>query len=173
MASSSSTYRSFAARFETMEAPFLQRETTLQMPGPWFPRGYVIPKEFLAKEDLHQGKKKSVDAANEKDDTDCISNLPSSPVEEDPSDESIHQGSLTFYPNPPEAEKEDSPLSTADDPAVLIRWHYHLGHLTFAKLKQLALKGKILKKLALLNTPQVCWMSLWRDDQDSLARQRV
>jgi hypothetical protein len=27
-------------------------------------------------------------------------------------------------------------------------WHYHLGHLSFPKLKQLALNGKILKKLA-------------------------
>ena len=154
MASSSSTYSSFAATFETMEAPFLQRETNLQLPGPWFPREYVIPKEFVAKEDLHQGEKKSVDAANEKDHTDCISNLPSSPVEEDPSDESIRRGSLTVYLNPPEAEKEDSPLSATDDPAVLIRWHYHLGHLTFAKLKQLALNGNILKKLALLNPPK-------------------
>jgi hypothetical protein len=154
MASSSSTYRSFAATFETMEAPFFQRETTLQLPGPWFPRENVIPEEFVAKEDLHQGEKKSVDAANEKDDTDCISNLPSSPVEEDPSNESIRRGSLTFYLNRPEAEKEDSPLSAADDPAELMWWHYRLGHLTFAKLKQLALNGKILKKLALLNPPK-------------------
>ncbi len=90
MASSSSTYRSFAATFETMETPFFQRETTLQLPGPWFLREYVILEEFVAKEDLHQGKKKSFDAANEKDYTDCISNLPSSPVEEDASDKSIH-----------------------------------------------------------------------------------
>ncbi len=68
MASSSSTYRSFAATFETMEAPFLQRETTLQLPGPWFLREYIIPEEFVAKEDLHQGEMKSADAANEKDD---------------------------------------------------------------------------------------------------------
>ncbi len=37
MASSSSKYRSFAATFEAMEAPFFQRETTFQLPGPWFP----------------------------------------------------------------------------------------------------------------------------------------
>jgi hypothetical protein len=55
MASSSSTYRAFAATFEAMEAPFFWRETTLQLPGPRFPREYVIPKEFVAKEDLHQG----------------------------------------------------------------------------------------------------------------------
>ncbi len=96
-----------------MEAPFFQRETTLQLPGPWFPREYVIPKEFVAKEDLHQGEKKSVDAAHEKDDTD----LSSPPVEEDPSYESIRQGSLTFSLTSPEAGKEDSPLSAADDPA--------------------------------------------------------
>jgi hypothetical protein len=137
-----------------MEALFFQRETTLQLPGPRIPREYVIPEEFVAKEDLHQCEKNSVDAANEKDDTDCISNLPSPPVEEDPSDESIRRGSLTDYLNPPEAEMEDSPLSAADDPAELMRWHYCLGHLTFAKLKQLALNGKILKKVALLNPPK-------------------
>ena len=69
MAFSSSTYRSFAATFEAIEAPFLRRETTLQLPGPWFPREYVIPEEFVAEEDLHQGEKKSVDVANEDDDT--------------------------------------------------------------------------------------------------------
>jgi hypothetical protein len=53
MASSSSMYRAFAATFEAMEAPFFRRETTLQLPGPWFPREYVIPKEFVAEEDLH------------------------------------------------------------------------------------------------------------------------
>ena len=95
MGSSSSTYRSFAATFKAMEVPFFQKETTLQLPGPWFPREYVIPEEFVAKEDLHQGKKKSVNTANKKDKTVCISNLPSPPVEEDPSDESIHRGSLS------------------------------------------------------------------------------
>jgi hypothetical protein len=108
----------------------------------------------VAEKDLHRGEKKSVDGANEKDNTVRTSNLPPPPVEEDPSDETICRGSLTFYPNPPEAEKEDSPLSAADDPAKLMRWHCCLGHLTFAKLKQLALNGKIPKKLALLNPPK-------------------
>ncbi len=79
MASSSSTYRSFAATFKAIEAPFFRRETTLQLPGPRFPREYVIPEEFVAEEDLHQGEKKSVDAANEDDDTVRTSNLPSPP----------------------------------------------------------------------------------------------
>jgi hypothetical protein len=34
-----------------------------------------------------------------------------------------------------------------------MRWHYHLGHLTFDKLKQLALNGKIPKKLAHIKPP--------------------
>jgi hypothetical protein len=50
------------------------------------------------------------------------------PVEEDPSDESIRRGSLTFYLNQPEAKKDDSPLSAADDPAELMRWHYHASY---------------------------------------------
>jgi hypothetical protein len=37
-ASSSSTYRAFAATFKAMEAPFFWRETALQLPEPRFPR---------------------------------------------------------------------------------------------------------------------------------------
>jgi hypothetical protein len=35
-----------------------------------------------------------------------------------------------------------------------MRWHYRLGHLTFAKLKQLALNGEIPKKLAKVTPPK-------------------
>ncbi len=35
-----------------------------------------------------------------------------------------------------------------------MRWHYCLGHLTFPKLKQPALNGKISKKLAKLTPPK-------------------
>ncbi len=41
---------------------------------------------------------------------------------------------------------------------------YRLGHLTFAKLKQLALNGEIPKKLAKNQATQVRWMPLRRDD---------
>jgi len=91
---------------------------------------------------------------DEDDDTVRTSNLTPPPVEENPSDRSIRRGPLTFDPNPPEAEEEDFPLSAADDQAELMHWHYCLGHLTFAKLKQLALHGEIPKKLALLNPPK-------------------
>ncbi len=35
-----------------------------------------------------------------------------------------------------------------------MQWHYHLGHLSFQKLKQLALNGKIPKKLLKLKPPK-------------------
>ncbi len=35
-----------------------------------------------------------------------------------------------------------------------MRWHYRLGHLSFQKLKQLALNGKIPKKLLKLKPPK-------------------
>ncbi len=108
----------------------------------------------MAKEDLHQGEKKSIDAMDEDANTVCTLNLPPPPVEEDPSDESIRQGPLTFDPNPPQAKEEGSLLAAADDQAELMPWHYRLGHLTFDKLKQLALNGKIPKKLAHIKPPK-------------------
>ncbi len=35
-----------------------------------------------------------------------------------------------------------------------MRWHYHLGHISFTKLKKLALNSKILKKLAKVLPPK-------------------
>jgi hypothetical protein len=49
---------------------------------------------------------------------------------------------------------EDVPLAAADDQAELMQWHYSLGHLSFQKLKQLALNGKIPKKLSKLKPPK-------------------
>jgi hypothetical protein len=46
------------------------------------------------------------------------------------------------------------PLAAVDDQAELMWWHYRLGHLPFPKLKQLALNGKIPKKLAKLTPPK-------------------
>ncbi len=154
MASSSSTYRALAATFEAMEAPFFWRETALQLPGQWFPREYIIPEEFVAEEDLHQGEKKSINAVDKDDNTVRTLNLPKPPVEEDPSNESIRRGPLTFDLNLPQAKEEGSPLATVNDQAELMCWHYRLGHLTFDKLKQLALNGKIPTKLAHIKPPR-------------------
>jgi hypothetical protein len=54
-----------------MEAPFFWREAALQLPGQRFLREYIIPEEFMAEEDLHQGKKKSIDTVDKDDDRYC------------------------------------------------------------------------------------------------------
>ena len=52
------------------------------------------------------------------------------------------------------SQGEDIHLAAVDDQAELMQWHYRLGHLTFAKLKQLALNGEIPKKLATVTPPK-------------------
>jgi hypothetical protein len=49
---------------------------------------------------------------------------------------------------PPTEETKDIQLAAFHNQAKLMRWHYCLGHLSFHKLKQLTLNGKIPKKLA-------------------------
>jgi hypothetical protein len=84
----------------------------------------------------------------------CTSNVPDPPDKTATPDESICHGPLTFGPLPPIAADEDITLAAADDQAELMQWHYRLGHLSFQKLKQLTLKGKIPKKLSKLKPPK-------------------
>jgi hypothetical protein len=79
-------------------------------------------------------------------------NLPS-PQQEEPS-KVTRQGPLTFDPSPPTKEAKDVQLSAANEQTKLMQWHYRLGHLTFPKLKQLALNCKILKKLTKVLPPK-------------------
>jgi hypothetical protein len=58
--------------------------------------------------------------------------------------QTTRMGPLTFDVNPKLKEDEHVYLATVNNQAKLMRWHYHLGHLAFAKLKQLALNGEIL-----------------------------
>jgi hypothetical protein len=69
-------------------------------------------------------------------------------------DESIRHGTLIFDPSPPIAADEDITFAAADDQVELMRWHHCLGHLSFQKLKQLALNGEIPKKLSKLKPPK-------------------
>jgi hypothetical protein len=61
---------------------------------------------------------------------------------------------LTFDPSPPLEEEEEVSFATADDQAELMRWHYRLGHLPFAKLKMLAKNGEIPRRLAKVPPPK-------------------
>ncbi len=62
-------------------------------------------------------------------------------------------GSLTFDVNPELEDDKHVYLAAVDDQAELMHWHYRLGHLSFAKLKQLALNGEIPRCLAKVKDP--------------------
>jgi hypothetical protein len=55
---------------------------------------------------------------------------------------------LTFDPTLPLEEDEEFYLAAADDQAKLMQWHYHLGQISFPKLKLLAKNGEIPCRLA-------------------------
>jgi hypothetical protein len=172
MAHSLHTYRTFAATFEACGAPFFQRETVLQVPGCTLLRDHskITPEEFVAEKDFHQGyRKQLIDNKVNKDDKKlCTSNVPDPPDKTAALDKSICCGPLTFDPLPPNVADEDVTLAAADDQAELMQWHYRLGHLSFQKLEQLSLNGKIPKKLSKLKPPKcagclfgamTCWNS--------------
>jgi hypothetical protein len=154
MASSSRSYCAFAATFEAMEASYFRWEKVLEFPGHRDLMDEIVPEEFIAEENLNYNKEVSVDeGASEDDKTVKTSNLPSPPVHESPS-EVICRGPLTFDPSLSQEEGEDTQLAAANDQTKLMCWHYCLGHLPFAKLKQLALNGEIPKKLAKAKPPK-------------------
>ncbi len=134
--SSSTRYRTFAATFEVMEVSFFQREKVLQYPG--CQDLNIEPEEFVAEENLNYDKEMSVnEGVGEGNETIKTSNVPSTPTEEPPA-EAICRGPLTFDPTPHQEEDEDTTLAAANNQVELKRLHYCLGHLPFAKLKQLA-----------------------------------
>jgi hypothetical protein len=118
------------------------------------PRSHL--KNLWLKRSFHHGNRKRLieDKVNKDDKTICTSNVPEPPDKTAAPDESICHGPLIFDPSPPIAVDEDVPLAAADDQAELMQWHYHLGHLSFQKLKQLALNGEIPKKLSKLKPPK-------------------
>ena len=73
---------------------------------------------------------------------------------EEPPTEAICRGPLTFDPTPKQEEDEDTMLAAANDQVELMRWDCRLGYLPFSKLKQLAINGKIPKKLAKVAQPK-------------------
>jgi hypothetical protein len=157
-AAASKTYRAFAATFEACEASFFRREHVLQLPGL---REQPDPDEFIADENIHLRANDDATKVREDDDKtirtsnvtgDLPPPIPDEPYE--PSDRSERRGTLTFDPSPPLEADEEVPLAAADDQAELMRWHYRLGHASFASLKQMAKQGDIPKKLAKVPPPK-------------------
>ncbi len=149
-------YRAFATTFEAMEAPFFQQEKVLQFQGQGrtVDEPELVPEEFVAEENVNYWKDMLArEGANADDRTVKTANLPLPPLQEEPS-RVTRQGPLTFDPSPPTKKAEDLQLLATNKQAELMQWHYCLGHLTFPKLKQLALNGKVPKKLAKVLPPK-------------------
>jgi hypothetical protein len=148
-------YRVFATTFEAMEDPFFQRERVLQFLGRWRTVNgpELVPEEFVAEENINYPKNVlASEGANADNRMVKTANL-LLPQQEEPS-KVTQQGPLTFDPSLLTKEAKFVQLSAVNKQAKLMQWHYRLGHLTFPKLKQLALNGKIPKKLAKVLPPK-------------------
>jgi hypothetical protein len=110
----------------------------------------------VAEEYFHCGNRKWLidNKVNKDNETICTSNVPDPTDKMAAPDMSICRGPLIFDPSPPIDADESIPLAAADDQAELMQWHNHLRHLSFQKLKQLALNGEIPKKLSKLKPPK-------------------
>jgi hypothetical protein len=80
--------------------------------------------------------------------------LPSEGAAEEEPNTSTRLGTLTFDPSPLLEEDKKFQFATANNQAKLMRWHYCLGHLSFAKLKMLAGNGEISHRLAKVPAPK-------------------
>jgi hypothetical protein len=149
----SRAYRAFSTTFEAMEAPFFQQERVLQFPGHGrtVDKPKLVPEEFVAEKNVNYWKNMlASEGANADNRTVKMANLPV-PQQEEPS-KVTQRGPLTFDPSPPTKEAEVIQLSATNKQAKLMQWRH--GHLTFPKLKQLPLNGKIPKKLAKVLPPK-------------------
>jgi hypothetical protein len=162
-APASCTYRAFTATYEACEVAFYRRETVLQVPGLSVPReaAELNPSKFVAVENLNLRKKMREnvlfgDDINEDDKTVQSRNPPLAHKVTKPTtpDRTVCIGPLTFNPNPQASNDKDMSTAAADNQAELMRWHYCLGHLSFEKLKQLALNGEIPRKFAKVPPPK-------------------
>jgi hypothetical protein len=105
-----------------MEAPFFQQERVLQFPGRshTIDKPELVPEEFVAEENVNYRKDVSAsEGANADDRIVKRANLPSPPLQEEPS-WVTRQGPLTFNPSPPTEEAEDVLLLAANKQAKLM-----------------------------------------------------
>jgi hypothetical protein len=120
-----------------------------------------MDEEYIADENLffdaqkHDKEMSVFEGARPDDKTVPTSNLTSSSDTESEHRHVKRRGPLTFDPSPPIDKNDQVDLVAADEQSELMRWHHRLGHLSFAKIKALALAGEIPKKLAKVKPP-VC-----------------
>jgi hypothetical protein len=145
------TYPAFVALFEAAEAQYHQWEHVFQMPSQLH-----LDEDFTAKENVHADipKKPITDSegATSDDLTMQANNLLSGKGDKEEK-ETTRMGTLTFNVNPELEEDKHVYLAAVNNQAKLMHWHYRLGHLSFSKLKQLALNGEIPQRLAKVKPP--------------------
>jgi hypothetical protein len=150
-APASRTFRAFVALFEAVEAQYHRWEHVLQMPCQLH-----LHKELTAEENVHANilKKPITDSegAMSNNLTVQVNNLLSEKGDKEEK-QTTRMGLLTFDVNPELEDDKYVYLAAVDNQAKLMRWHYRLSHLSFAKLKQLALNGKIPRRLAKVKPP--------------------
>jgi hypothetical protein len=153
---STAGYRAFVHTFQALEAPFFQREHVLQLPGcRWLDRDTPPPpEEFVAEENISFKKTMGNEGVVRADNGTVVAgNLPP-PPDKALHPNAVHRHALTFDPSPPLTKEDKYSLSTPNNQAELMRWHYHLGHKPFLHLKVLALNGEIPKRLAHVRSPR-------------------
>jgi hypothetical protein len=115
-----------------------------------------LDEEFTPEENVHANipKKPITDSegATSNNLTVQASNLSSGKGDKEEK-ETTRMGPLTFDINPELQEDKLVYLAAVNNQAELMRWHYCLGHLSFSKLKQLALNGEIPRRLAKVKPP--------------------
>jgi hypothetical protein len=136
----SRTYRAFVALFEAAKARYHQWEHVLQIPG-WEKFHANIPKKPIT----------DSEGATRDDLTVQASNLLSGKGDKEEK-ETTRMGPLTFDVNHMLEKDKHVYLDVVDNQAKLMHWHYRLGHLSFTKLKQLALNGEIPWRLVKVNS---------------------
>jgi hypothetical protein len=101
-AASLRAYGVFATTFEALKAPFFQREKVLQFPGcgRTINKPKLVPEEFVVEENINYWKDVSAsEGAHVDDRTVKTTNLPSPPMQDEPS-RVTRQGPLTCDPSP-------------------------------------------------------------------------
>ena len=150
------SYKTYVAVIEALRActPHFRREQVIQR----LDQPTVTPEddEFIADENLllhpEYYCKQSSEGVSADDETVKHCNLVSEGVPVDNDAPPIaRMGPLSFDPRPTVEQSDD--LTASDDQTELMRWHYRLGHLSFVKLKALAILGEIPKRLAHVKPP--------------------
>jgi hypothetical protein len=115
-----------------------------------------LHEEFTAEENVHVDilKKPITDSegATSNNLTVQANNLSSEKGDKEEK-QTTRMGPLTFDVDPKLEDDKHIYLAAVNDQAELMHWHYRLGHLSFTKLKQLALNGEIPRRLAKVKPP--------------------